>query len=373
MKISTIIIIVTEKCNLRCKYCYVNKTNGLTISDDVIEYLPVFLNNIIVKNDIKSLHIDLFGGEAIMEWEKFCKIVDNINEVKKMRPDVNIAIMTTSNLTLLNKEKVEYLKNNEIGISMSLDGGRSSHDRCRVYPNGKGSYDDCIKGATLYCEANNRPISSKIFKFMISPDNIDYVLDGIKDYIKDGFRRINLSIVRDCDWNDVQLERLKNFYIEYVEFLVDKFYSETPFLDTGLLLPYRCKAHGRTYFCSAGSSTIALAPNGDIYPCQRFFNNRFEHTKLGSIFTDIDETNNIANIYKNFSHDISPKCRNCELYGVCYGQCFAAIMEHGKKNICEPIDGVCKAIKLFYDASEMFINKIGYDNIRIKFNLKDDD
>lgn len=370
MKLNRIIIIVTEKCNLRCTYCYVDKESGLTITDDVIEQLPIFLDKIINKYDLKYIGIDLFGGEAILEWSKICKIISTINSFKKSHPDIDIPIMTTTNLTLLNEEKLRFLKNNQVSLSLSLDGGRSSHNRCRVYPNGNGSYDDCLNGIREYCKIYHVPIEACDFKFMLSPDNIDYIMDGIHDYIKDGFQRINMSLVRDDIWDDGGLKKIENFYNEYVSFLIEKFYSTEPFIDTGLLLPYECRTFKKTFFCSAGSRTINIAPNGDIYPCQRFFNNRYDHTKMGTIFTNINETHNIANIYKNFSHDISPKCRNCELYGICYGQCFAAIMESGRKNICEPIDGVCSAIKIFYKASERYINTVGYENIKIKFGIR---
>jgi uncharacterized protein len=370
MKIESILIIVTEKCNLRCKYCYVDKENGVTITDDVIEQLPTFFNDIIVKNNLEYFYINLFGGEATLEWDKFCRIVDKINMVQSLHPNVNISIATTSNLTLLDEEKLIYLRDKDIRISMSLDGGRTTHDRCRVYSNGKGSYDDCLKAIKTYCKVNNVPLRSRIFKSMIAPDNIDYLMDGIRDSINDGFRRTNLSIVRDCEWSDDDLARLEKFYDEYVSFLIEKFNSNEAFNDNGLLLPYNTRREKRMHFCTAGSTILAIAPNGDIYPCQRFFNSRLERTKMGSIFTTIDENHNVANIYKNFTHDISPKCRNCELYKVCYGQCFAAIMEQGKRDICEPIDGVCKALKIFYKASERYINELGYENIAKKFNIQ---
>lgn len=369
-KINKVTIIVTEKCNLRCTYCYVNKDIGLTIDDKVIDNLNDFLINLKNKYDIPYLTVDLFGGEPLLEWEKTKRIINIVNNfMKKERIIGNISLF--SNATTFTEKKLLFLKENKVNIPISLDGGKSTHDKCRIYPNGKGSYENALKGIKLYCKIYNKNLNECCFKFMLSPDNIGLVIDSIKELMKDGIYKINSSIIRDDIWNKENLLNLKKFYNKYITFLTESFFSSTPFLDTGLLVPYYNIIDGRKTFCSAGKTSLTIVPNGDIYPCQRLYNNRFIKTKMGNIFYGVDDYNSISNIYTCFSHDISPKCRNCDLYGVCYGQCFSAIMEAGHKNICEPIEGVCEGLKIFYNASIDYINNVGgYDNIAKRFNLK---
>lgn len=369
-KINKVTIIVTEKCNLRCTYCYVDKNSPTSLDINVVKEMPIFLNKLKKKYNISNLTFDLFGGEPLLEWNISKTLINILNEFIK-KENINGHISIFSNGTTFTKEKLLFLKNNNVNIPISLDGGKLTHNKCRIYPNGKGSYNDVLSGIKLYCKIYNKKIKECDFKFMISPNNMNFVINSINNLMKDGIYKINSSIIRDDVWDKNNLLDLKSFYNNYVDFLTKSFFSENPFLDTGLLVPYYNIDSGRKTFCSAGGSSITIAPNGDIYPCQRFYNGRFTKTKMGDIFNDIDDYNNISNIYKSFNHDISSKCRNCDLYGVCYGQCFSAIMEAGHKNICEPIEGVCEGLKIFYNASIDYINNVGgYDNIVKKFNLK---
>ena len=46
----------------------------------------------------------------------------------------------TTNGTLMSEEIIYFLVENEIDLLISLDGPQSEHDKHRIYPSGKGSY-----------------------------------------------------------------------------------------------------------------------------------------------------------------------------------------------------------------------------------------
>lgn len=59
--------------------------------------------------------------------------------------------MFCSNFTLLTPEIVEYIDNDSIiFIGTSIDGDKITNDNNRVYANGKGTYDNVVKGLRAF-------------------------------------------------------------------------------------------------------------------------------------------------------------------------------------------------------------------------------
>lgn len=46
---------------------------------------------------------------------------------------------------VLKDEVIDFLISNRIGLVISLDGPKEIHDRYRVFPNGKGTFDLILK------------------------------------------------------------------------------------------------------------------------------------------------------------------------------------------------------------------------------------
>lgn len=68
--------IVTEDCNLRCKYCYIthkasNKKMNFSVAKKFIDYV---LNSEMIKQHAVTL--DFIGGEPLLEIELIDKICD---------------------------------------------------------------------------------------------------------------------------------------------------------------------------------------------------------------------------------------------------------------------------------------------------------
>src|SRR5260370_12949343 len=53
----------------------------------------------------------------------------------------SIDFSLTTNATLLTPAIIEFLSENRIGVTVSMDGPAELHDKLRVFANGRGSYD----------------------------------------------------------------------------------------------------------------------------------------------------------------------------------------------------------------------------------------
>lgn len=144
--------IVTQNCNLRCKYCYmVDKNDGhkmtFQVAKDAIDF---FLDHQELFNS-DYIILDFIGGEPLMEIDLIDEITDYF-KIETYRRNSNwfgkYRISISTNGLLYSDTKVQryIMKNKEnLSIGISIDGTREKHDLQRVYPDGTGSYDDVEK------------------------------------------------------------------------------------------------------------------------------------------------------------------------------------------------------------------------------------
>jgi len=107
-------ISLTDRCNLRCFYCMPEKGIKLFDRKDVltleeIEYLVYFFNKKFKINKIRFT-----GGEPLLR-KGFENLIKNI---RKEFPELDLNITTNG---ILLKEKVKFLKDNNVKVNVSLD------------------------------------------------------------------------------------------------------------------------------------------------------------------------------------------------------------------------------------------------------------
>lgn len=157
---------ITDRCNLRCKYClytinenkHIGKHHGFRIISEEYAYKAIDLyygrymnvckkiNLYKIKDFVKSNPptIGFYGGEALLEFELIKKLVCYINSQEWNIFNIqknNIKYSITTNLTLLTDDILKYCVENNIDLHVSLDGPKEEHDKNRVFINGKGTFD----------------------------------------------------------------------------------------------------------------------------------------------------------------------------------------------------------------------------------------
>lgn len=342
-----IVMILTEECNLNCTYCYV-KDNPLKMSyetiDKTLEWSKSFIPTL--KEDEHVL-LNLFGGEALVAKNELKYIIEQTNLIEKEYPD-KIKCTIYSNGILINDEILNFVDpyRHFVHFNFSLDGCKTAHDMCRVDHAGRGSFDRVLKGIRKYAQKYGSDRLS--IRSMISPQNVPYLLESAEFMRTEGISRFGLSIIRDNIWSDEdlvlyekELMKLADYFIEHID--------EGLFYDIFAISLLDVKYSSRNY-CSAGVTKFAVTPTGDIYPCQRFYNNRSPF-KIGDVFNGIDENNRWTIFFKNYSAENFIACSKCKTFPAynCTGQCIASMYDNG--DMLKPIPGVCKLLKITYKVS----------------------
>lgn len=150
-KRSNTVIEVTQQCNLRCTYCTFgggfkdHRTHSpKSMSIDTLE--EAVMAAIDHGVDMDSINIGFYGGEPLLRFDLVRHAVALARRNSAGKP-LNFSI--TTNATLVKKESAEFLRNNDFSVLVSIDGPKHMHNRYRVYPSGKGSYQSAIDGLKI--------------------------------------------------------------------------------------------------------------------------------------------------------------------------------------------------------------------------------
>lgn len=152
IKCSSLVIKVASRCNLNCSYCYMYNLGDSTyknqpkiMSDDTVDAIITKSKSHSIAHGIKEFTFIFHGGEPLLCGKEFFKrFIDKAYEA--LLPDVLPFFALQTNAVLVDEEWVSFFKENDIGVSCSLDGYKEVNDENRVYHNGKGSYDDILIG-----------------------------------------------------------------------------------------------------------------------------------------------------------------------------------------------------------------------------------
>lgn len=304
--VKTITFQVTEDCNLCCTYCYqINKSKNIMSFETAKAFIDLLIEDSYKDNTYVSLKntvgiiVEFIGGEPLLEIELIDKIVDYFRNklITLKHPWCQyLRISMISNGVLYFSEEVQrFLEKNKniISFGISLDGCKELHDACRVFSDGRGSYDLAVKGCIDYMKRFDPDMATKM---TFAPENIEYAYDAIVNLISLGYKVIHCNPIYEDKWTS---EHPKIYYKQMkkvADYLLDNdLYCDifVRLFEDNICTPLDLEHNNRNY-CGSTGSMLALDYKGDIYPCVRFMKSslgcKVKPFKIGDIYNGINIT-----------------------------------------------------------------------------------
>ena len=299
----TITFQVTDACNLACTYCYQINKHHHSMSFEVAKKFADFLleakddndNDYINKAISPGLIIEFIGGEPFLEIDLISQISDYMIDrmIELDHPWLTkFMISICSNGVLYFDEKVQQyinLHKDHLSFSISIDGNKKLHDACRIFPDGRGSYDIAIAGVKHFKEHYNGHMGSKM---TLAPQNIAYAYDAVTNLIEIGYREIFLNCVYEEGWttNDAtmlyyQLKKIADYIIEHD--LFDKVFLSI--FEDIFFKPK--KADDNDNWCGGTGAMLSCDYKGDLFPCIRYMESSLGDSRppviIGNVYDGI--------------------------------------------------------------------------------------
>ncbi|MBT7705865.1 TIGR04084 family radical SAM/SPASM domain-containing protein [archaeon] len=344
-------IILTEKCNLKCKYCY---EKGLEEFDNGLDkkFEFDFTEPCESKVDLKKLRkflerdsepvLIFYGGEPLMKIDLIKDIIDELS-------DLNIKFRMQTNGMLLDHLPMKYL--NKIGkMLVSIDGGCKVTDKYR----GRGVYSRVIKNII---EARSRGYSGEIVARMtIAQDDPD-----VNKRVKHLVKLIDSHVFDSVHWqldvgfygNDFDKTKITNFFTRYnasnmkllkwwfKQIKKGKVYMIYPYV--GIVKPILTaeneKDGGCGLRCGSGHSGYTITTSGKIVHCPIM--NSMKDFQAGTLDSNPKKMKNFSCVYD---------CGDCDVYDLCGGRCLywrqtKLWPKEGDDMICDSIRKYIKEIQ----------------------------
>jgi len=316
---------LAHTCNLKCSYCFAGQGSfgesaglmPLAVGQQAIDFL------LAASGPRRHVEVDFFGGEPLLNFPVLEHLVSYGRE-KASLLGKEIKYTVTTNAVQLNERIGNYLDDNRISVILSLDGRREVHDKWRVFPDGRGSYE---------IVANN------ISRFLDSHPKVDYYLRGTftrynLDFASDvlhmsdlGFPKVSVEPVvafeeEDYAFREEDLPLVCAEYEHLTRELLARsrrgqkvdFYHFNIDLDEGPCLLRRLSG------CGAGYEYLAVTYKGDLYPCHQFVG-RPEY-RMGDVYKGIVR-DDLRDLFRHAHVYSKEGCSACWARFYCSGGCHA--------------------------------------------------
>ena len=336
---------VSHLCNLRCEYCFADGGTYNGAAENMSLDVALKAIDMIVSKSANrhNLEVDFFGGEPLLNFDVVKKTVEYARSIEKAH-NKNFRFTITTNAMLLNDEIIDFFNKEMYNVVVSIDGRRSVHDCVRKTASGKGSFDTAIKNALRFKQLRK---GQYYIRGTYTALNKDFSKDVL--FLNDlGFDQLSIEPVvlpenHRLAIKKEDIEQLKAEYDKLAEAYVERRKGEKWFNFFHFMLDIYngpCESK-RLVGCGAGNDYVAVAPNGNIYPCHQFDGEKdyvIGNVLDGTFNTEIPKFFAENNLLKK------DKCRNCWAKYYCSGGCAANAIKYGG-GINKPYELSCELMR----------------------------
>jgi uncharacterized protein len=317
---------VAHECNFACSYCFAHGGDyhgeATLMSQDVARAGIDFLVRESGKH--RNVEVDFFGGEPLMNWTV---VVDTMEYAKKTYPEKVWRFTLTTNGSFLREDMFHVLEENDVSVVLSLDGGRVTNDANRVFKNARGTFDTIIERIRGF--AATRDEGGYFVRGTYARNTMKFA-QSVRDLHAYGFKYISMEpVVLSADSAlalcESDLPAIRAQYEELIAYFLDELHSGVGFdffhfkldLEAGPCLSKRI------YGCGAGVEYMAVAPDGDVFPCHQFDGvsaYRMGNVLESPVLQHPEMMDEFAHANFLFAKD---ECRACWARFYCSGGCLA--------------------------------------------------
>lgn len=172
----SIILKVTERCNLACPYCYFffsgdesYQQHPPLIAGETVADVIAFVRRAVLETGVRQVRIGLHGGEPLLlKVEKFAELCQQFRSA--LDPICDLMLVVQTNGVLVDEKWIDVFARFQVRVGVSIDGDEAVHNIFRITKKGRGTYAETRRGWDLLNRAMaERVIPSATILCVVSP------------------------------------------------------------------------------------------------------------------------------------------------------------------------------------------------------------
>ncbi len=311
---------VTDRCTLRCRYCYLEHRRADMSPETAVAVVRALFRSA-RRHGLERVALRFAGGEALLNAPAIeAALAEAEAQARRHRArtgrDVSVGLELLTNGTLFPAGLMRTLAERGACVMVSLDGLGAEHDAQRPFPDGSGSFERVlanlrrIKAAGLAVNTSTVITARNLAGI---PALVELLLDEEIPFVLDLFRE-NPCAERATDLppdHDALVATLKETMA-----VIRRRLPQQPM--TSSLLDFVRLGAPRLRPCGAGVSYVAVDPEGRFAKC---------HMALTETASDCCRPDPLGDVLadrsglRNPPVDEKPGCRRCRWRYLCAGGC----------------------------------------------------
>lgn len=309
-----LVILPTEECNFRCKYCYEDfrkSKMSMQIINAIIRYIKKSIRN------YTSLRIGWFGGEPLCALDQIKYLSNNIIRLCRELKRPYTAEITTNGYLLTPLVFRELLNLKVTYYQVTLDGLPEIHDKYRVLSNGNPTFDVILNNLKAIKSTFDNARFHIAIRVNLTKETLRTLLEYLeyleREFGEDSRFSVELNLVGDLGGNSKSLSR------EYIYSLYTVYNS---IVENNKILKLVSRGAEQLLYTSACYASkyhsYVIGSDGMLYKCTAAFND--SRNQVGYINNRGDMVLDEIKLSKwDGLGEVCKECLECPALTNCYG------------------------------------------------------
>ncbi len=323
-----IILLITNKCNLSCVYCYSQKEN-LKYKDMDFNTAKIAIDFKLNEYTGKTFSVFFHGdGEPTLNFVLIKKVTQYVIEECSKRM-INYSFRIISN-GVFSSEICNFLIDNKFKVIISIDGYDAIQNSNRPINTGEESFPYVMSSVEKLVD---NYISVRARTTVMS-STIKDLVNLVSFFKSSGFSGVTLEPVKQTGKafrNNVAAVSSKEFaneFIKCIDYGVQNNIQVSCFHELRFPSILDRVQHRNVSFCGSNGDYMLVAADGTIRSCFEFINSPFIYGQIGS---ELKIDNESLNYLQGRVVDKLEGCSNCFAKYSCGGGCsYLSILKNGE-------------------------------------------
>jgi len=338
--LETLYLLVTDTCNLRCRYCFINNNMPCEYSHSSMswetakEAVDMFFANISrnpsVFDDFVKMII-FYGGEPLLNFPIIKQVVEYVkdeyrDELAQLGNGFRFSIITNGT-AVTEKMALFFKEHQDINIGISIDGPKDVHNQMRVMVGGEGSFNKAMDGLKMLKEFGGREDLS--LSCTVDKHNIDRLFELVNIGRDNAVSAVNLNPLLDTSERRISHHYMVKVSRRMLEYFV--LAREVGIYEDRIMRKVKAFI-GKTIHvadCQATGAQIVCSPEGRLGLCHEGIGSKcFFFSQVSRDFRFHDEP--LVKDWRRRTPLNLPQCFDCPALGICGGGCaYGAWLRNG--------------------------------------------